>query len=279
VRPVGGGGRVPGRHVLRPLRALEHRAGPQRLRVVVARGCPAGDQPPVRLRQRTRAALPPGRCRAGGGDAGRDVPRARLGGARQRRGAQRAHHRDPLAGQGGSRRSPARVRGGHPGPAGRRDRQPPGPGHRRPRQAVVAAGVAATAGRRGGQRRDRRAGRWLGRRTDHGEPAGRAAAAGRGRVPRRWRRGQTDEPPGAPRLFHRRGVRSRRRLRAVARRHARRLGGLGAGAAGAVRGGDQALHEVGHEQRRFIDVAGAEVLPRLVTDAAPAVPATGRPGR
>jgi len=39
------------------------------------------------------------------------------------------------------------------------------------------------------------------------------------------------------------------------------------------------LHEVGREQRRFIDVAGAEVLPRLVTDAAPAVPATGRPGR
>jgi coenzyme F420-dependent glucose-6-phosphate dehydrogenase len=38
------------------------------------------------------------------------------------------------------------------------------------------------------------------------------------------------------------------------------------------------LHEVGRDQRRFIDVAGAEVLPRLGAVASPAVPAAGRTG-
>ena len=78
----------------------------------------------VRRRQRTRSALPPGDHRAGDGDARRDVPRPLLGGARFRRGVERAHHRRPVADQArrarpaswSASRSSGRCcgRGGHP---------------------------------------------------------------------------------------------------------------------------------------------------------------------
>ena len=38
------------------------------------------------------------------------------------------------------------------------------------------------------------------------------------------------------------------------------------------------LHEVGRDQRRFIDVVGAEVLPRLGAAPSPAEPVAGRAG-
>ena len=111
--PARRGGRVPGGDVLRPFRAVEHRPGPQRLRVVVAGRGHAGDQPGLRLRQRAGAALPPGDRRPGRRHARRDVPRTLLGGPRQRRGPQRAHHRNAVAAQAGSQRAPAGVRRGH----------------------------------------------------------------------------------------------------------------------------------------------------------------------
>ena len=225
--------------MLRPLRALEPRPGPQRLRLVVAGRGPAGDPPAVRLRQRARPALPPGDRRPGRGHPGRDVPGALLGRAGQRRGPQRAHHRDRMAGQAGPQRPAAGVRGGHPGAARRRDRQPPRPGHRRPGPAVVAPGGAAAAARGRGERRDRRLGRRLGRRPDHRQPARRAAAPGRRRLPGRGRR-QADVPPGPPGLRRGRGDRPGQRPPAVGQQRAGGVARLGAGAARAVRGGDSA---------------------------------------
>jgi hypothetical protein len=288
--------------VLRPLRALEPGPGTLRLRLVLAGRGHAGHRPAVRLRQRARAALPPGDRRPGRGHPGRAVPRALLGRAGQRGGAQRAHHRDRLARQAGPQRPPAGVRRGHPGAVRRRDRQPPWPGHRRPGQAVVAAGGAASADRRRGQPGDRRLGGRLGRRPDHRQPARRAAAPGGRRLPGR-RRGQADVPPGPPGLCAGRGHGAGQRPPAVGRMRARRLAGLGAGAARAVRGGGQAraarrrprdgaglgrpvapdrvdvfcAHGFAQPQRPTIELFAAEVLPALAASAAAAP--TGRAGR
>ena len=59
----------------------------------------------VRRGERARPALPPGDHRAGHRHPGRHVPRPVLGRAGHRRGQQRAHHRRPVAAQGGARRS------------------------------------------------------------------------------------------------------------------------------------------------------------------------------
>ena len=71
---------------------------------------------------------------------GRDVPRTVLDGARQRGGQQRAHHRRPLATEGGTDAPPGGVRRRDPSPPRRRGGHPRRPRHRRPRPAVGPAG-------------------------------------------------------------------------------------------------------------------------------------------
>ena len=58
----------------------------------------------VRCRHGAGSALSPGGHRAGDRHAAGDVPRPALGGARHRRGVERAHHGRPLAGQGDPQR-------------------------------------------------------------------------------------------------------------------------------------------------------------------------------
>ena len=99
-------------HVLGPLRALEHPARALGLRLGVAGRCPGDHRPGDRLRLRARAALPPRRARAADRHPGPDVPRPVLGGARQRRGVQRAHHRRALARQGAADPAARGVRRG-----------------------------------------------------------------------------------------------------------------------------------------------------------------------
>ena len=137
-------GRLRDGHVLRPLRALGHPAGPLRLHLGLAGGGARPDRPRARLRLRTRPALPPGRGGAEDRHPRRDVPRTLLDGAGQRRGQQRAHHRRPLAAQGGADPTPRGVRRRDPPPARRRGGQPRRPGHGRPGPAV---GPARRSGR------------------------------------------------------------------------------------------------------------------------------------
>ena len=124
----------------------------------------APDVAAVRGRQRAGTALPPGDHRPGRGDAVRDVPGAAVDRARVGRGVQRAHHRRGLA----ARRPTAtqrlrecvdimRALFARRGGLALRAR------HRRPRAAVDAAGDAAAAAVRGGEREDRGAGAPSGR--------------------------------------------------------------------------------------------------------------------
>ena len=98
-RPRRRGRRFRARHVLRPLFAVERAAGRVGLRVVVAGGGAAGHVAAVRRGERARAALSPGRDRAGRGDALRAVPGPVLVGARHGGVLERAHHRRTLARQ------------------------------------------------------------------------------------------------------------------------------------------------------------------------------------
>ena len=123
-RPAGRTGRLHRRDVLGPLQPVERAAGRVRLRLVLPRRCAGHDEPPVRRRQRARAALPPGDHRPGHRDARADVPGSVLGGARIGRGIQRAGHRRGLAAQGGARPAPRRMRRRHPAAARRRGGQP-----------------------------------------------------------------------------------------------------------------------------------------------------------
>ena len=75
----------------------------------------AGDGAALRRRQRARASATTRRSSPRrSATLRRDVPRPVLGGARHRRGLQRAHHRRPLAAQGRAQRPAARVRRRHP---------------------------------------------------------------------------------------------------------------------------------------------------------------------
>ena len=254
--------------------------------------------PVVRLRQRSRPALPPRGRRPGGRDAGGDVPRPLLGGSGQRRGVQRAHHRRRLAAQGDPH-APARgVRRGDPRAAdGERSAttaSSPSTGR------GVGAGRPGPSPRRpGGLRRERAPGRRLGRRAGDRQPAARSAAAdaspryrsagGRGTValqvhlswaPHRGG-GAGDRPrPVAqqrvraagvlgPRAPSRRSTWCRRRDGET--RYARAVdvsadldGHRDRLAEYAALGFDEIyLHHVGQDQERFIDAFGEHVLPEL----------------
>ena len=160
---------------------------------------PGDDVAAVRRGQRARPAVPPGDRRPGDRHARRDVPGPVLGGAGQRRGVQRAHHRAGLAAQGAARRPAARVRRRHPRAAGRRGGQPRRAGHRRPGAALDPARDPAGADLPGGQRRDGPRGRGLGRRPGHRQPAARQAPRDGRRLPGR-RRPREARPAGAPLL-------------------------------------------------------------------------------
>ena len=191
-------GRLHGRHVLRPLLAVERAAGPVGLRLVVARCGAAGDRPAVRRGQRARAALPPGDHRPGDGDADRRCTRA--GSGRRSAPARRRNEHITgagLAAQGGPQRPARRVRRRHPPAARRRGGQPRRARHRRPRPGVDAAGGAAAAHRRRGQPGDRRLGRVVGRRPRHRAAAARRPAEDDRRLPQR-RRPRAARAAGAP---------------------------------------------------------------------------------
>ena len=126
---------------------------------------------------RTGAALPPRRRGPEDRHAGRDVPRTLLDGPRQRRGEQRAHHRRPLATEGGPHAPAGGVRRRDPAPPGRRGGHPRRPRHRRPGPAVGPAGPGARGSSPPRCRwRARPAWSRMGRRARHGQPAGRRAA-------------------------------------------------------------------------------------------------------
>ena len=181
---------------------------------------------PFGVVDRPRPALPPRHHGAGHRDPGEHVPRPLLGGARLRRGQQRAGHRRRLAAQGRPRRPPGRVRRRHPPPARRRGGRPRRPRHRQPRPPVDPPGCRATPGRPGRHPRDRSPPRRLGRRPGHRQPAARHPAPGARRLPRR-RRPRSRPPPGAPQLGADRRRGPRDRPRPVAQQRPRPTGLLG----------------------------------------------------
>ncbi len=277
--------------------------GRVRVRLVVARRRAGVHLAAVRRRHRARAALSPRDHGAGDRDARRDVPRPVLGGARQRRGDERAHHRRRLAGEGRSGRPAARVRRRDPRPARRRGghahrHSSPstgracGPCHRIRPRLLAAAVSAGTAGR---------VAEWAdGLITVAQAPD--ALRSRRRRVPLGGR-SRSDRAPGAPELrrlgrrsaAHRVGAMARRSGRPAARvgprqprrvrsgerrrdrgRHPRGGHRVGPTRASWPRGSPRSstlgfdsvyLHHVGTEQDAFIDMAGAELVGTLRGDA------------
>ena len=168
------------RHVLGPLSSVDRATGAERLHVVVARRRAAGDASDIRLRERARLALSPGDHRTGRRDALRNVSGAVLARRRQRRSAERAHHGRTLAGEKRAQRALARERDGDAKALGRRDGHALRPHRGRGGKALHTSREAATALRRGVERRDRGMGRLLGGRIDHDWRAGRKARRGGG---------------------------------------------------------------------------------------------------
>ena len=234
LRPPRRAGRLRGRHVLRSLLALERAPGRVGLRLVLPRRRAGRHAPALRHRQRARAALPPGDHRAGRGHAGRDVPRAPVGGAGHRRGLQRAHHRRPVAAQGGAQRAAAGVRRGDARALRRGGGHPPRARRRGSRAAVDAARQAAGAARRGGVRGDRALGRLVGRRARHGQRAARPPARDARRLPR-GRRLRPARAAGAPLVGADRGGGAAHRPRPVAHQRLRPADLLGRRDGGGVR--------------------------------------------
>ena len=174
-----------GGNVLGSLLALEQAAKPLRLRLGVARGGVAGHVAAVRGCQRSGAALPPGDHRASRGHAGDHVPEQVLDRGRHRRELQRAHHRRPLAPQGGEKQTAPGERGRDAPPLRRRGGQPQRARHGGPRPPLRRnPREPATHRRRGGEHRHRPLGRRVGRRAHHHQPAAREAGRDDLRLPR-----------------------------------------------------------------------------------------------
>ena len=142
---AGRAGRLPRALDLRPLPPVERRAGPQRLRVVGDRRARRGDLAAGdHRRDLPDGPHPPGGHRPGRGDQRRAARGALHARRRQRRGAQRAHPRRPLA---RGRRPPGDARGGgrgHPAAVAGRPAEPSRPPlHRRERAHLRPARRAA----------------------------------------------------------------------------------------------------------------------------------------
>ena len=174
--------RLRSRDVLRSPCPVERASGSFRARLVVARRGNAGIDGAIRCRDCAGPALPPGDRRPGDRHARRPLSRPLLGSTRLWRGAQRARHRRPMAGETAARCPSPRVCRRHPRPATRRGGVSRWPRPRRPGQAVEPSDKAPSVVRRSGQRADCSTSRRLGRRPDHGEPTDRGLAPGHRRL-------------------------------------------------------------------------------------------------
>ena len=168
----------------------------------------AVDDRSVRRRHRARPALPPGDRRPGHRDARGDVPGPLLGGARQRRGGQRARHRRSLAAEGPPQRAAATSpsRSSARCSRARRSRTTAPSRCIGPRLDAARPPAAAARRRRSPPRRRRWVG-GVGRWARHRRPAARRARAGRAGVPR-MPAARAARAPGArrPRRHRRRGA-------------------------------------------------------------------------